>query len=66
MQTLDYRNVGAAWVVGIDGVAIKSHGSSDSKAYIGALNQIKMALQKDVLGEVKKALAAKQWVENME
>lgn len=66
MQTLDYRNVGAAWVVGIDGVAIKSHGSSDSKAYIGALNQIKMALQKDVLGEVKKALAAKQWAENME
>ncbi|WP_029608412.1 phosphate acyltransferase PlsX [Mycoplasma simbae] len=55
-ETLDYRNVGAAWVVGVNGVAIKSHGSSDHKAYLGALNQIKLALEADVLNNVKKAL----------
>ncbi|MCS4536904.1 phosphate acyltransferase PlsX [Mycoplasma sp. CSL7475-4] len=55
-ETLDYRNVGAAWVVGVNGVAIKSHGGSDNKAYTGALNQIKIALEGDVLQKVKLAL----------
>ncbi|TQC54097.1 phosphate acyltransferase PlsX [Mycoplasmopsis mucosicanis] len=55
-ETLDYRNVGAAWVVGVNGVAIKSHGSSDTKAYLGALNQIKLALENDILNKVKKSL----------
>ncbi|AIA29660.1 phosphate acyltransferase [Mycoplasmopsis californica] len=55
-ETLDYRNVGAAWVIGVNGVAIKSHGSSDSKAYLGALNQIKIALENNILAKVKKAI----------
>ncbi|MBU4689927.1 phosphate acyltransferase PlsX [Mycoplasma zalophidermidis] len=55
-ETLDYRNVGAAWVVGVNGVAIKSHGSSDDKAYTGALNQIKIALENDVLTKVKESV----------
>ncbi|QBF34926.1 phosphate acyltransferase PlsX [Mycoplasmopsis phocirhinis] len=58
-ETLDYRNVGAAWVVGVDGVAIKSHGSSDDKAYMGALNQIKIALEGEVLQKVKSTLESK-------
>ncbi|MBZ4226864.1 phosphate acyltransferase PlsX [Mycoplasma tauri] len=55
-ETLDYRNVGAAWVIGLNGVCIKSHGSSDEKAYTGALNQIKLALKKNILNSVKKEL----------
>lgn len=58
-ETLDYRNVGAAWVIGVDGVAIKSHGGSDQKAYIGALNQIKLGLENDVLNKFKLALNEK-------
>lgn len=57
-ETLDYRNVGAAWLVGLNGAAIKCHGNSDTKAYIGALKQIKMVLQNNVLEEVKKGLEA--------
>ncbi|UUM19289.1 phosphate acyltransferase PlsX [Mycoplasma sp. 1018B] len=55
-ETLDYRNVGAAWVIGVNGVIIKSHGSSDNKAYLGALNQIKIALENNILENVKKEL----------
>ncbi|WP_029513486.1 phosphate acyltransferase PlsX [Mycoplasmopsis primatum] len=55
-ETLDYRNVGAAWVIGLNGVAIKCHGSSDSKAYIGALNQVKLALENNILQAVKNAI----------
>lgn len=55
-ETLDYRNVGAAWIAGVNGVVIKSHGSSDEKAYYGALNQIKLALDNHILSEVKKDL----------
>ncbi|WP_338822412.1 phosphate acyltransferase PlsX [Mycoplasmopsis felifaucium] len=59
-ETLDYRNVGAAWVIGLNGVAIKCHGNSDSKAYMGALGQIKMVLEKRVLDEVKKELETQE------
>lgn len=55
-EALDYRNVGAAWLIGLNGVAIKCHGNSDLKSYIGALNQIKMVLEKDVLAHVKQNL----------
>ncbi|EFF41112.1 phosphate acyltransferase PlsX [Mycoplasmopsis alligatoris] len=58
-ETLDYRNVGAAWVIGVDGVVIKCHGSSDKKSYIGAFNQVKLALEKNVLSYVKESLDQK-------
>lgn len=50
---LDYRNVGAAWVIGVNAMMIKSHGSSDTKAYLGALNQIKLGLEKDIFTKIK-------------
>ncbi|MBN3534356.1 phosphate acyltransferase PlsX [Mycoplasma procyoni] len=55
-EKFDYRNVGAAWVIGVNGVVLKAHGSSDTKAYTGALNQIKIAVESNVLAEVKEAL----------
>lgn len=44
-EHLDYRNVGSAWVVGVNGIIIKTHGSSDTKSYLGALNQIKIFIE---------------------
>ena len=55
-EQLDYRNVGAAWILGLNKIVIKSHGSSDRKAYIGALNQIKLAIESNALEEFKKIL----------
>lgn len=55
-ETLDYRNVGAAWVIGLNGLALKVHGGSDKKAYLGAFGQLKEALDKNALEEFKKAV----------
>ena len=54
-ETLDYRNVGAAWILGLNGIAIKSHGGSDEKAYLGAFGQIKEAVDKDALAKFKES-----------
>ena len=55
-KQLDYRNVGAAWVLGLNSLVIKTHGSSDEKSYIGAFNQIVMAIENGVLDGIKKGL----------
>ncbi|WP_036452677.1 phosphate acyltransferase PlsX [Mycoplasma buteonis] len=55
-DVLDYRQVGSAWVIGIDGIAIKAHGSSDTLSYLSALNTIKTALEKDLLNKLKDKL----------
>ncbi len=56
VETLDYRNVGAAWLIGLNGLSIKCHGNSDTKAYLGALNQIKLVIKNNVLEAIKKEL----------
>lgn len=55
-ETLDYRNVGAAWLIGLNGLSIKCHGNSDTKAYLGALNQIKLVIKNNILEAIKKEL----------
>ena len=55
-DTLDYRNVGAAWVIGLNGLAIKAHGGSDAKSFAGAFNQIKIALDNNAQKEFAKAI----------
>lgn len=60
-ETLDYRNVGAAWIVGLNGMVIKTHGGSDDKAYVGALNQIKLGLEKNILSKVKESLGLEKF-----
>ena len=48
-ENFDYRNVGGAWIIGVNGLAIKAHGSSNKKAFIGALNQVKLAIENDIV-----------------
>lgn len=55
-ERLDYRNVGAAWIAGLNGLALKVHGGSDKKAYMGALKQVELALEKNALEKFKEAL----------
>ncbi|WP_025755218.1 phosphate acyltransferase PlsX [Mycoplasmopsis cricetuli] len=52
MKTLDYRNVGSAWVIGVKCLALKCHGSSDKKSYLSALKQLKEALEKNVIAKI--------------
>lgn len=55
-EKFDYRNVGAAWIIGLDGIALKTHSSSDEQAFLGALNQVKIALESQVLVKIKEKL----------
>lgn len=55
-KQIDYRNVGAAWVLGINGLAMKAHGSSKEKEFLGALNQIRDALDQDFWNKFKEAI----------
>ncbi|MGY6172433.1 phosphate acyltransferase PlsX [Candidatus Mycoplasma pogonae] len=50
----DYRNVGAAWIIGVNGIVLKAHGSSDEKAFLSALNQVKKALANNVFSKIQK------------
>ncbi|TPR54740.1 phosphate acyltransferase PlsX [Metamycoplasma neophronis] len=49
----DYRNTGGAYIVGLDKVVVKAHGGSDEVAFYNALNQIKIALDNNVIEKLK-------------
>lgn len=55
-ENLDYRNVGSAWIIGLNYLAIKCHGGADKKSYLGAFNQISQALENDVLIKMKEEM----------
>ncbi|OYD26597.1 phosphate:acyl-[acyl carrier protein] acyltransferase [Mycoplasma testudineum] len=55
-EVLDHRNVGGALIMGLESIVVKAHGSSDKKAWIGALNQVKMGLENNVIEKMKVAL----------
>ncbi|BAP39391.1 phosphate acyltransferase PlsX [Metamycoplasma canadense] len=42
----DYRNVGGAYIVGLEKLVVKAHGGSDEIAFENALNQVKFLLEK--------------------
>ncbi|MBE6055010.1 MAG: phosphate acyltransferase PlsX [Clostridium sartagoforme] len=52
----DYKEVGGAPFLGVDGICIKAHGSSDAKAFKNAIRQTKTFFDNDVLGKIKEEL----------
>lgn len=53
MKKFDYKEVGGAPFLGVDGICIKAHGSSDAKAFKNAIKQTKIFYENDVLLELK-------------
>lgn len=49
----DYREHGGAPLLGIDGVVIKSHGSSDASAIKNAIGQVRSALQNELVAAIR-------------
>lgn len=49
---LDYTEHGAAPLLGINGLVLKSHGSSDANAIKNAVRQARTALQHDLVGSI--------------
>ncbi|MBN0970512.1 phosphate acyltransferase PlsX [Mycoplasma phocoeninasale] len=49
----DYRNTGGAFIVGLEKIVVKAHGGSDDLAFYNALNQIKLAIDKNIIEKLK-------------
>lgn len=52
----DYKEYGGAPFLGVDGICIKAHGSSDGKAFKNAIRQTKTFYDNDVLEKIKTEL----------
>jgi phosphate acyltransferase len=52
-KKFDYKEVGGAPFLGVDGICIKAHGSSDGKAFKNAVKQTKSFYDNKVLEKIK-------------
>ena len=59
-KRVDWREYGAAPVLGVDGVVLIAHGRSDAKAIFGAIRATKAAVQGRVVEAIKAGLAAQK------
>ena len=55
-EKMDYKNVGGAMLVGVNGVVIKAHGSSDAKAFLSALEVAYKLSNEKIVKKFEKAL----------
>ncbi|WP_061312576.1 phosphate acyltransferase PlsX [Clostridium botulinum] len=59
MKKFDYKEYGGAPFLGVNGICIKAHGSSDGKAFKNAIRQTKIFYENNVLDEIKKEFEKK-------
>ena len=52
-KRFDYKEYGGAPFLGVDGICIKAHGSSDARAFKNAIRQAKIFYENDVLTYLK-------------
>lgn len=52
-RKFDYKEVGGAAFMGVDGICIKAHGSSDARAFKNAIRQAKIFYDNEVLVKIK-------------
>lgn len=58
-QKLDYKETGGAPLLGINGVVIKSHGSSDARAIKNGIRQARIAVQGDLITSISSEINRK-------
>ena len=58
MIKFDYTEVGGAPFLGVDGICIKAHGSSDGKAFKNAIRQAKLLSEKKVIEKISEKFSA--------
>ena len=56
-KKMDYKNVGGALLMGVNGVVIKAHGSSDVRSFLSALENGYKLVEVDIVNKFKKELA---------
>ena len=55
-KKFDYTEVGGAPFLGVNGICVKAHGSSDDKAFKNAFNQVRLLYQKDVIWKIEQEI----------
>jgi len=61
-KKMDYTEYGAAPLLGIDGVVLKGHGSSNAKAVYAAIRQSIKMTDADIVGKIKKKMLTEETV----
>ena len=56
-ETMDYKSVGGAMLVGINGIVVKGHGNSDAYSFYHALRVAKSLAEKDIVNKIKEGVA---------
>ena len=55
-ETLDYKSVGGAMLLGINGVVVKAHGNSDAFSFKNAMRVAHQMVEFDVVNKIKESL----------
>lgn len=55
-KKMDYKEYGGAPFLGVNGVCIKAHGSSDAKAFKNAIGQARRFYNNDLIGKIKEEI----------
>jgi phosphate acyltransferase len=63
-KKLDYKEHGGAPLLGVDGLCLKSHGSSDATAIKNAVRQARQALQNDLVRTISTEIQSGKRVED--
>lgn len=58
MKKFDYKEYGGAPFLGVEGICIKAHGSSDARAFKNSIKQTKIFYDNDVLSSIRNEFSA--------
>ncbi|MCD7777089.1 MAG: phosphate acyltransferase PlsX [Clostridiales bacterium] len=56
VKTMDYSEIGGAPFLGLTSLVVKAHGASNAKAIVGAVNQCRSFIEKDIVNKIQKSL----------
>jgi glycerol-3-phosphate acyltransferase PlsX len=58
-KTFDYRNHAGALVLGLQKVAVKTHGSADQAQFYSAIQMLYQTVKQDIVGKIKTSMENK-------
>lgn len=59
-NTFDYKSVGGAMLLGINGVVVKAHGNADKKTVLGAINVAYNMVNNNILSKIKENIVSNE------
>jgi len=59
LKKFDYKEIGGAPFLGVDGICIKAHGSSDAKAFKNSIKQAEVFYENNVLEHIRNEFSLK-------